>query len=622
MKRGTLSRLGAARAVSLVVAAGLAVAAVAAPLPPASGPDLAVPLKERDIDFPACKAWIDGEEAQGDFKAGILATLGLAPGTPWTAIHSSLQHEAKVIEYLVVLKKPVKFGSVLFQQQGSLQYLKPGAALPADPAQAASWVDVSFPPHQSGWRLATVEGETQAFLCTVKNHRHGWDSFTLLRLMKPRLSNIVPAGIANGEAEYTSYGDLRPPAYFKASFIVSGEGTWQSHGPDTTGRTPRPPVTDIDPTWFVVSWDEPQTISGLLLAANFTSFKVYTYRGPPGINPAVAGPQDWARIKQEPRKEAGGVLVTFPPVSTRGVKFVAEATTAGERWGRVSGLHVFTDLGDMPVPQRIVASDTPPLAIDLTLPEKGIVSLAVDGPDGRRVRNFPARLEMKAGEHAVGWDLKDESGAHVAPGSYTWKAITHPGLEIKYEMSPYPNVEMVTKDNSPWLNGASGPGGWLADHSPPRAVCAAGDGRVFLSSQCCESGVAVIECDLEGRKHWGHGNIIAWTGPAFLASDGTEVVCMPEGTPTDHVWRFSLPDKKLDTSFNLDATATRKRGARGLAVRDGKLYIAVNAGASSLENAFSTSLVDQDNCEPKYPKPTNSTDANWDSLPRDDFLRL
>ena len=613
---------------ALFVSMGTVSAALAAP-PSATGPDLTIGLKNSDIDFEACKAFVDDKEAEGDFKAGILATLGLAPGTPWTAIHSSKWQEHKVIQYLVVLKKPVKFGSVLFQQQGSLQYLKPGASLPADPAQAASWVDVSFPPNQSGWRLATVVGEAQAFLCTVKNDRHGWDPFTFLRLMKPRLHNIVPEGIANGEAEYTSYGDLRPPAYFKASFIVSGEGTWQSHGPDTTGRTPRPPVTDIDPTWFVVSWDEPQKISGILLAANFTSFKVYTYRGPPGINPAVAGPQDWARIKQEPRKEAGGVLVTFPPVSTRGLKLVAEATTttgggpnATARCGAISGLQVFTDLGDSPVPQRIVASDKPPLAIDLRLPEKGIVSMAIDGSDGRRVRNFPARLEMKAGEHAVGWDLKDDSGAVVLPGSYTWKAITHPGLEMKYAMTPYPNVEMVTKDNSPWLNGASGPGGWQADHSAPRAVCAAGDGRVFLSSQCCESGVAVIECDLDGRKHWGHGNIIAWTGPAFLASDGTEVICMPEGTPTDHVWRFSLPNKKLDTSFNLNATATRKRGAKGLAVRDGKLSIAVNAGASSFANAFSASLVDQDNCEPKYPKPTNSTNAARDPLPRDDFLRL
>jgi hypothetical protein len=540
-----------------------------------------------------------------------------------------------LIQYLVVLKRPAKFGSLLFQKQGTLAFLKPGAALPPDPTKAENWVEVTFPPNQSGWRLATVAGESQAFLCTVKNAGYGRFPFTCLRLMKSRLHNIMPEGLANGEAEYVRYNRLSAPDYFKASFIVAGEGVWQSHGPDDTGRVPRPPVTDIDPTWFVVSWDEPRSISGLLLSSNFKTFKVYAYKGPAGINPAVAGPQDWTRIRQEPRADGSAALVTFPPITTRGLKFISESTTsaggasATARCGVISGLQVFSDLGDAPVPPfKPAAAETPPLTVKFTLPEKGIVSMAIDGPDGRRVRNLPARLEMAAGGQKVGWDLKDESGAHVAPGSYTWKAISHPGLEMKYEMTPYPNVEMVTKENSPWLNGHDGPGGWQADHSAPRAVCAAGDDRVFLASPCAESGVAVIECDLEGRKHWGHHNIIAWTGPTYLTSDGKHVYAMPESRghyelqgQLDYVWRFGLPEKKLDTPFELHATATRKRGASGLAVRDGKLYVAVNAGNNWLENALAASVVDQDNCEPKYAKPpkTNKYD---DPDPRSDFLRL
>ena len=98
-----------------------------------------------------------------------------------------------------------------------------------------------------------------------------------------------------------------------------------------------------------------------------------------------------------------------------------------------------------------------------------------------------ARLEMDAGEHSVGWDLKDDNGPFVTPGTYVWKAITHPGLQLKYEMTPYPNVEMTAKENSPWLNGPSGSGGWLADHSPPSAVCAAGDDRVFLTPSAAKA---------------------------------------------------------------------------------------------------------------------------------------
>ena len=77
---------------------------------------------------------------------------------------------------------------------------------------------------------------------------------------------------------------------------------------------------------------------------------------------------------------------------------------------------------------------------------------------------------MTAGEQVVGWDLKDDSGSLVKPGTYSWKAILHPGLEMKYEMTAYPNVSMVNAENSPWLNGPNAAGGWMADHTAPRAV--------------------------------------------------------------------------------------------------------------------------------------------------------
>ncbi|MEI6722089.1 MAG: hypothetical protein WCO67_15090, partial [Betaproteobacteria bacterium] len=619
-------------AFSLLVFLGMLAAAMAAPAREGKGPDLVVELKAADIDFAACKAWVDGGEVQGDFKNGVLATLGVAAGDPWAAIHYSKQRESKVIQYLLVLKRSVKFQSILFQRAGTLKYLKPGSALPADPSKADSWLDVNFPPNQSGWRLATVGGESQAFLCMVEQSGNDWHRFTSLRLMTARLHNIVPEGVANGDADYTRFNQFSPPDSFKASNVITGSGRWQSHGPDQDNHVPRPPVSDIAPTWFVVSWDEPRELSGLLLGSNFRKFQVYAYQGASGINPAVAPAQDWERIKQEPRPDGGGWMITFPPVSTRGLRFVAEATasrTGGtEPWGAIEGLQVFADLKDAPVPPSMVVGAVPPLSLKFTLPEKRIVSMAVDGADGRRLRNFPARLEMNAGKQSVGWDLKDDTGAVVMPGAYTWKAITHPGLQLKYEMTPYPNVSMVTKENSPWLNGHSGPGGWLADHSPPRAVCAAGADRVFLSAQVAESGVAVIECELDGRKLWGHHNIIAWTGPAFLASDGKDLYGMPQPQghyalqgQLDYVWRFTLPEKKLDTAFELPATATRRRGASGLAVRDGKLYIAVNAGEDWMENAFPASDVDQDHSEPKYGKPpkTNKYD---DPDRRADFLRV
>ena len=598
---------------------GIAMPAFAAPADP-SGPELMVPINAADIDFEACKAWADGKAVESDFKAGIMATLGLQAGQPWEAVRGN---DGKSRQYLVVLKRPVKFAALLFQRHGTLKYWKPGSALPADPAKTDSWVEVQFPPGQSGWRLATVRGETQAFLCSTESFWGDWSRFSFLRLLKARLHNIVPEGIANSEAEYIQYNRGAPPTRYLASNIIDGSGRWQSHGPDQDNRIPRAPVSDVDPTWFVISWDEPHDVSAILLKSNFKEFKLYAYRGQPGINPAVAGQADWQRVKFTARADADAQWLAFPPVKTRGFRFLVDNTEA--RFGAIDGLQAFVDLEEAPVPLRRVSGTEPQFKIGLTLPEKLIVSLAVDDAAGKRVRNFPARIEMNAGAQPVGWDLKDENGGFVAPGSYTWKAITHPGLTLKYEMTPYPNVEMVTKANSPWLNGQSGPGGWMADHSAPRAVCAAGDDRVFLSSPCCESGVSLIECDLEGRKYWGYGNVIAWTGPSFLASDGKAVYGAPItwGTTAgdDYIWKFGLPNKELETWLQVSSTATRRRGIRGLAIRDGRLYVSVNAGEDWLENATAPAEVDLENCEPKYPKPRKSNKEDEPDF-QADILRL
>jgi len=115
-----------------------------------SSPELAIDLKASDVDLAACKAWVDGKEAQGDFGSGVLATLGVAKGTPWVAIHYTKHNLTDRIQYMIVLKRPVKFQSLLFQRSGSLKYLKAGAKLPTDPSAAEDWIDVVFPPKQSG----------------------------------------------------------------------------------------------------------------------------------------------------------------------------------------------------------------------------------------------------------------------------------------------------------------------------------------------------------------------------------------------------------------------------------------------------------------------------------------
>lgn len=581
-----------------------------------------VALSAESVDVAACKAFVDGKPVGGDFREGIEATLGWRGGNGWGV---GDPRDDKRRDYLIVLRQPLAIGAVLFQGNGTLKLLKSGAVLPADPLTATDWQPVVFPERQSGGRVAALPAgtTTQAVLCSMGGGGwHEWHRFKGLRLFAPRLHNVVPDGLANGEAEYISYGDLRPPIPFTTDNITNGKGAWQSHGPDSRNndRIPRRPVTDIDPSWFVVSWAEPQTLCGLLLESNFVKYRILAWTGPAGINPALGADADWVRIKPSATDDA---LLAFAPVKTRAIKFLVEKAKDAQ-FAKIEALQAYADLGVAPVPPRRnrQSGDAPQFKISYALPTDCTLAMAVDDAQGRRVRTLAAREERKAGDYAEGWDLKNDGGGFVAPGTYTWKATVNPGLTLKYEMTPYPNIEMTAPGNSPWLNGASGPGGWLADHTPPRAAAAAGD-RIFFSAPCSESGVSIIECDRDGRKSWGHHNIIAWTGPSYMAADDKALYCAPGTSDTDYIWRFSLPDKKLDTFMQLESTATRKRGIRGLAVRDGKLLMSVSGGAVNwLENAVAAADVDQARCEPRYMKPKERGGKPDDpDFPRD-FLRL
>lgn len=580
-----------------------------------------VALQAEDFDFGASKAFVDGKPVAGEFKSAILSTLGLRRDQPWSV---GRKEEGQTRDYLIAFARPVGIGSILCTHAGTYKYLKKDAAYPPEIARAGDWETVIFPPSQSGWRLATLPPgtTTRAILCHLESAWwYEWHRFEMVRLLAPRLHNVVPEALANGEAEYISYGDLRPPIPFLASNIVRGTGAWQSHGPDNQGKNYRPPVSEFDPTWFTISWDAPQTICGVLVQSNFKKFDLLAYRGAAGVNPAVAPEKDWKRLKCSIREDGRARWLSFAPVTTRGLKFLA--TEASDRYGAIEGLQAFVDLKDGPVPPRRAVSAEPPFKIPFTVPADGTLSMAIEGPDGRRVRNMIVREERKGGRYEQGWDLKDEAGRFVEPGTYKWKVLWHPGLQLKYQMTPYPNIEANAPENSPWLNGASGPGGWLADHTPPSAGCAVGD-RIFFAAPCAESGVALIECDLDGRKLWGHHNLAAWTGPGILASDGKALYAAPWNwnNGTDTVWRFTLPEKKLDTLLQINPTPTRFRGIRGMAARDGKLYLSVSGGSSSLlEGAATASDVDLDNCEPRYAQAKGGGKPDAPD-PRSDFLRL
>ncbi|HUW30484.1 MAG TPA: hypothetical protein VM223_02615, partial [Planctomycetota bacterium] len=504
------------------------------------------------------------------------------------------------------------------------------------------WIKPEVIPNQSGVRLVTLPGSTKTkALLISETRRWGRSRLDVLRIFSRRLHNVVPWALANAESEYTRYSSLSPPHTFAAADIVKGRGSWINTGKDKEGRILRPPTSDVYPSWFVLSWRDEKQITGMWSNDDFLACDYFYFIGPPNMNPTVGSDKDWKKLRvhgdRSGRTQSRGNRIQHwiefdKPITTRGIKMLIMKTTEPQV-SVIDGCHVLSDLGDAPVPKfQPPVADLAPFRVPYQVPFDGKVTMVVNKPDGTRAQNLVTLLERTKGESAEYWDLKDESGKFVEPGTYKWLAIEHRPLELRYEMTPYPNVADNSPENSAWLNGHSGPGGWMADHTPPDACCTAGD-RVWLGSPCAESGVSTIECDLTGKKLWGHHSFAAWTGPQHMATDGKTVFVASSawGTASDWnidpttelFWGIDIETHEITDVARLQPTNERKRGMKGLAARDGKLYAAIDADANYLGNAAMSGDVDIENCSPRYPRkppPRKEHDVVPDG--RTDFLRL
>ena len=57
--------------------------------------------------------------------------------------------------------------------------------------------------------------------------------------------------------------------------------------------------------------------------------------------------------------------------------------------------------------------------IGFDMPFDGKATLALDGPDGRRVQNLVNGIAFAKGRHEVEWDGRSEDGTGAPPGRYT-----------------------------------------------------------------------------------------------------------------------------------------------------------------------------------------------------------
>lgn len=188
------------------------------------------------------------------------------------------------------------------------------------------------------------------------------------------------------------------------------------------------------------------------------------------------------------------------------------------------------------------AAAQPAIPITFELKEPGNVTLVIEGADGKRIRNLVSESPFPAGKHTVAWDGLDDLGRDpeaakhsvfhipgklVAPGDYVVRGLTHPGIDLVYQLTPY------TEGRPPWNNGDPA-AQWLTNHSAPADVIfvPAGaapvrDGKpssagpqILVCSRVAEGGSGLAWLDMDGRKVWGqHWLGGVWTAASHLAVD-------------------------------------------------------------------------------------------------------
>lgn len=608
-----------------------------APAPAAKPPALPVPNildtapGSRELSPADCAVFINNEPAKS-VKGTVEAAVNPGDKAVWSAGGAD---GATVFTYRIAFAKAVSIGTVITQSTAQkIAVLKPDAPFPGDPKIADHWIFADIPPRQSARSLAALPAviSSRAILLIDKRD-HGTSEIRSIEFSPRRLFNATPLAQAYGDAEYTFYPFMGSPVTYSAQSLVQGYGYWQNHGPSKENRITTPDVSDINPSWFIMSWDERQTISALWMRDNFEKFEVDVFVGSDTLNPRAGTDAEWKRIRPtaaasipepDPR-QGGGHLLMFSPVATRGIRFRITQTSEPTIAAKLTAVHTLIDLNDKPRPETPAsAAEISPMQVKYTTEFDGEVSIVINSPDGTRVRNLVSRAFRKKGEQSEPWDLKDQNGNLVPAGKYQWQVLMHPPLELKYEMTPYPNVQNFFPDSAPWPTGASGGGGWATNHTPPSSVAVVGD-NLYVGSYVSEGGSALLEANLEGKKSWGTGNFAAWTGPQFLAGEGNSLYVQARvlGEDKDNIYVVDRTTKRITNPISLRPTGTRDRRVVGMAAYDGKIMLSSYAIPNWFDIAPQASDVDFLASWPKLPeKRKERVPHEIVPDPRGDWLRL
>jgi len=134
----------------------------------------------------------------------------------------------------------------------------------------------------------------------------------------------------------------------------------------------------------------------------------------------------------------------------------------------------------------------PPIQVAFDMPFDGKASVALDGPDGRRVRNLVKGIAFAKGRHVVEWDGRDEDGSGAAAGTYTVRVVAHPGVAYGFRGTFAAGGEKMFSGFGP-------------NHLPCTMLAPAGDTMV-AAALFTEGGNSTLVLSHDGKLVNGYGD--------------------------------------------------------------------------------------------------------------------
>ncbi|PTY01582.1 hypothetical protein DB346_12635 [Verrucomicrobia bacterium LW23] len=165
------------------------------------------------------------------------------------------------------------------------------------------------------------------------------------------------------------------------------------------------------------------------------------------------------------------------------------------------------DLAEM---ERQEADRAQEIAFDFEQVLDGKSTIVIENAEGVRVRNLVTAQSFTKGKQRIAWDGLDEKGNPALPGEYKWRAISHPGLAPRHQMSF-----------------VDAPG---SNHGTLEAAVTNGT-SLFMAATVAEGGHEIVEFGMDGTFRRGynppHGHGLK---AVALAADGEYLYAAHEGT--------------------------------------------------------------------------------------------